>query len=62
MQALDAKICYARAVVSADDSWQVAYELVNGEKTGRWRLLNESGEYDKWWPGHWFPKDKPFTK
>lgn len=33
--------------------WQRAYELRDGERTGRWQWLNESGEQDKWHPGTW---------
>ena len=33
--------------------WQIAYEMVDGERTGRWQMLNESGEQDNWWPGWW---------
>ena len=35
------------------DDWQVAYKLENGERTGHYRLLNERGEGDVFFPDIW---------
>jgi len=38
----------------ANCDWQKAYELdSDGNRTGRWQWLNESGERDEFYPGHW---------
>lgn len=34
-------------------NWLKAYELNNGERTGRWQWVNESGEQDQFYPGRW---------
>jgi hypothetical protein len=58
--ALSAKRAFARAMLLKKGSkWQIAYEMVNGERTGRWQMLNESGEMDDWWPGEWLPEPAP---
>lgn len=35
------------------NDWVKAYELNGGERTGRWQWLNERGERDEFYPGHW---------
>ena len=37
----------------ATEDWTVAYELVDGERTGRFQLLCERGEGDVFFPGRW---------
>jgi hypothetical protein len=36
-----------------NEHWVKAYELNGGERTGRWQWLNERGERDEFYPGHW---------
>lgn len=35
------------------NEWQKCFELRDGRPTGRWQWVNEAGEGDYYFPGHW---------
>lgn len=43
----------ASSIYDHPENWQVAWQLKGGERTGRFKLLNERGEQDLMWPDFW---------